>query len=237
MFKKILFILAGVVALLLLVEIIALLQLKSHLKSYADYWKNLPNSGSFTYVALGDSAAQGIGASKPQYGYVGLLSKYIQAQTGQKVRVVNLSVSGAKIEDVLAKQIPQLQKYKADLVTVDIGANDVAGKYNSTDFARKYDQLAAALPAGTIVGNTPYFGGRIRHNTQALDANKHIAASAQKYDLRVADLQTVTRAHNSLRVYAPDLFHPSNQGYKNWATAYEHAMSQPFLQVTGTPRQ
>jgi acyl-CoA thioesterase-1 len=224
MLKKIMLGVILVIVLLLAIELIALLQLKSHLKSYAAYWKHTPTSGTFTYVALGDSAAQGIGASKPEYGYVGLLADRIARETGQKVRIVNLSVSGAKIQDVIDKQIPELKAYKPALVTLDIGSNDVAGTYNSMSFRTNYDKLGAALPKGTFVGNIPYFGGRIRHNAQALNANQHIAETAQKYNLHLVDLQTMTRERKSLRAYAPDLFHPSNYGYQNWADAYWHVI-------------
>lgn len=204
---------------LVAIEVIALLRLKVSISSYATYWKQ-PTSGTFTYIALGNSAAQGIGASKPQFGYVGLVADRIQKETGQKVHVVNLSVSGAKIQDVIDKQLPELKKYQANLITVDIGANDVAGKYNAQIFQKEYDQLAAALPKGTVVGNMPYFGGRIRHNPQAINANQYITAAAKRHGLSVADLQTITKQRNSIRNYAADYFHPSNRGYQNWADAY-----------------
>jgi acyl-CoA thioesterase-1 len=218
--KKIIIIVSVIILILILIEIVALLHLKSTLKSYATYWKNTPKAGDYTYVALGDSAAQGIGASKPQYGYVGLIASDIEKQSGKTVRIVNLSVSGAKIEDVINKQIPELAQYKPNLVTIEIGANDVAGNYNHASFESEYNHLASLLPKNTVVGNMPYFGGRIRHNTQALDANKVIVSLAAKYGLKVADLQTATRQHNSILNYAPDYFHPSNRGYKNWAAAF-----------------
>jgi acyl-CoA thioesterase I len=227
MVKKIVLGLIVLVALLALIEIIALLRLKASLTSYAVYWKR-PTTGTFTYVALGDSAAQSIGASEPQFGYVGLLASRLRQATGQQVRVVNLSVSGAKIEDVISKQLPELQKYHTDLVTIDIGANDVAGKYNSQSFQVQYDRLAAALPKGTVIGNMPYFGGRIRHNPQAINANQYIAAAARKNKLPVADLQSITKEHDSIRNYAADYFHPSNRGYQNWADAYWQVI-QPTL--------
>lgn len=227
MVKKIVLGLVILIVALLAVEIIALLRLKANLTNYATYWKQ-PTTGTFTYVALGDSAAQGIGASKPQLGYVGLVAERIQQQTGQKVRIVNLSVSGAKIQDVITKQLPELKQYKPNLVTVDIGANDVASNYNPQVFQAAYNQLAASLPKGTVVGNMPYFGGRIRHNSQAINANQYITAAAQKNDLLVADLQTITKQRNSIRDYAVDYFHPSNRGYQNWADAYWQVI-QPTL--------
>lgn len=226
MYKRIIL---GTLAILLIaftIEAVLLVQLKSHLKSYGEYWKHTPTTGSFVYVALGDSTAQGIGASKPDLGYVGLLRDKLAAKTGQSVHTVNLSVSGAKINDVVTKQIPELEHYRPSLVTLDIGGNDVAGHYNSATFATSFDRLGAALPEGSVVANIPYFGGRIRHNSQALDANKHIAATAKRYHLKLVDLQTITRERNSPRVYAPDLFHPSNTGYRNWTDGFWGVIKQ-----------
>ncbi|HTY28800.1 MAG TPA: hypothetical protein VMD51_11775, partial [Mycobacterium sp.] len=53
------------------------------------------------WVALGDSTAQGLGAPAPRGGYVGQALQQLRRRTGQHWRVLNLSVSGALIRDVL----------------------------------------------------------------------------------------------------------------------------------------
>jgi len=226
--KRILLVIAAVVLCLALIEVVNLLELKANIGRYADYWRSQATaSGNFTYVVLGDSAAQGLGASKPQLGYVGLLAKQIAQTTGKQVRVVNLSVSGAQTEDVINKQLPELKNYKPDLLTVEIGANNVT-HWDSALFSKQYNQLAQALPAGTIVANVPYFGGRIRLNTQALAASEIIAQAAATYQLKLVDLQAYTHTRQSIRNYSWDLFHPSNQGYKNWDAAFWQVI-QPTL--------
>ncbi|MGJ7440359.1 SGNH/GDSL hydrolase family protein [Aquipuribacter sp. MA13-6] len=55
--------------------------------------------GGLLYVALGDSTAQGVGASRPDRGYVGLLAQRLRERTGTAVQVINLSSSGARIHD------------------------------------------------------------------------------------------------------------------------------------------
>ena len=69
---------------------------------YADYWA-VPRgeAGGLLYVALGDSAAQGVGASRPELGYVGLLAQRMREQTGRPVQVVNLSRSAARLADLV----------------------------------------------------------------------------------------------------------------------------------------
>ena len=229
MLKKILLAVLAVVVLVILLEVVALLHEKASLKGFADYWKqqNKTAAGTFTYVALGDSTAQGIGSDKPTGSYVGLLADRIAAQTGQKVRLINLSVSGAKINDVLTKQLPELKNYKPDLVTIEIGANDLAS-YNSKQFNTEFQQLVTRLPKGTYISDMPYFGGRIRKNDQALAANQLIYKAVQGTDLRLVKLQELTRRRQSIRNYAADLFHPSSRGYINWADAF-WARIQPDL--------
>ncbi len=217
------FILAIIVliALLLILEIISLFELKSKVKQYAQYWqKPRPKSGTLTYVALGDSAAQSVGASAPQLGYVGLLAKKIALKTGRKVRVVNLSVSGARVQDVINDQLPKLYRLrKVDLITLEIGANDVV-HWEYEAFERTYEQLLALLPKSTVIANVPYFGGRIRRNAEARHANQIIQRIALSKGYRLVDLFTYTRRYQSIFNYASDLFHPNNRGYRNWCEAF-----------------
>lgn len=231
MSKKILLAIICFILVLVIYELVALLRLRASVTGNAQFWQQTAKAkGDITYVALGDSAAQGVGASKPEKGYVGLLAQRIAAKTGKTVRVVNLSVSGAKIQDVTSKQLPQLKHYQADIITLDIGGNDVAGDYNSSSFQSSFSQLAQQLPAGTYVANIPYFNGRIRHNTQAIDASKHIAKLTQTNQLTLVDLQTLTKQRDSLKVYAADYFHPSNTGYENWADAFWSEIEPQFKQ-------
>lgn len=201
-------------------ETASLIRLKNSIDIYGRFWKQKANlGGDYIYVALGDSSAQGIGASQPMNGYVGLLAGDIEQKTGKKVQIINLSVSGAKISDVIDHQIPQLNKYKPDLITISIGGNDVAN--NLLDgFGARFDILASKLPRGTLVANVPYFGGRIRKNSDAIKANEIIRNSVEKYHLVLVDLQSPLREQNSALNYSSDLFHPSDRAYRIWETAF-----------------
>lgn len=186
----------------------------------AEYWRQRSTQpGELTYVALGDSAAQGIGARQPDKGYVGVLAGRLAAKTGKTIRVVNLSVSGARVRDVIDKQIPQLKDYQPDFVTIEAGANDMI-KYDAKKFAAEFQELAELLPPKTVVANMPYFGGRISRDNQIKSANDIVSASAQKNDLIVVDLYTYTKVGDTPFNYAADFFHPSNRGYRNWADAF-----------------
>ena len=99
-----------VLLIIVVAQIIALLWLYLSVGRYKNFWVDKASkSGELTYIALGDSAAQGIGASSPMRGYVGLIAKRLEAKTGKKVKIINVSVTGAKVEDVTRDQIPQIK--------------------------------------------------------------------------------------------------------------------------------
>lgn len=220
MARRILIIAAIIIVALVLFEALKLLELRSSIDRYASYWKDqATEDGAFVYVVVGDSAAQGIGASAPQFGYVGLLTHNIADATGKTVKVVNLSVSGATVQDAIDRQLPKLKKLKPDLVTVEIGANNIRN-WDQKTFQQQYNELAQKLPKDSIVANVPYFGGRIHANAATTQANTIIAEAATRYDLTLVDLHSYTASHNSWRNYAADWFHPNNRGYRVWADAF-----------------
>jgi len=92
---------------------VKLVLLAQSVDGYRTYWAGPRGEpGGLVYVALGDSAAQGIGASHPERGYVGLLAERIREQTGRPVQVVNLSRSGATVRDLLDTQLSPLRELR-----------------------------------------------------------------------------------------------------------------------------
>ncbi len=216
----IIFILVLVVA-----EVAALLVLRSQIDRYSTHWKNLAqmpvSEGSLTYLALGDSAAQGIGATSPGKGYVGLLTKSIEAKYDRPVHVTNISKSGAKLADCIRDQLPEIKGMNPDFVTIEIGGNDMKD-FESDRFRQEMEVILAALPQQTVVATMPYFGGG-RFSTledNVLKANIIIHELTNKSGHRVAELHDQVKTNDHLNTYAADFFHPSNAGYKNWHNAF-----------------
>ena len=79
-----------------------------------------------TYVALGDSLATGAGATT---SYVEVYADGVEARTGVEVAITNLAVNGWTSTDLLdalrQDETMRTAVAGADLVTVDIGANDL----------------------------------------------------------------------------------------------------------------
>lgn len=220
-----LLIFVAIIGTLLLIEIVLLLLLRSQVDRYATYWQRravlTSQDNELTYVALGNSTAQGVGATSPARGYVGLIAEALTDKTGRPVRVVNLSKSGARLVDCLRDQVPRLVDYSVDVITIEIGANDMAD-FKETVFRRDMEQLIAKLPKHAIISDMPYFGGgRRRHlepNVQA--ANKIIQELASVHGLDMAPLHRITQERDSLLTLSADLLHPSNRGYRNWFDAF-----------------
>ena len=212
-----LFIVSG----LILVQLVALLWLYTSINRYQHFWaEQAQQPGEITYRALGDSAAQGIGATSPMRGYVGLVTKRIEQQTGKSVRVVNLSVTGAKLSDYLRDQAPQIASYQPDIVTIEIGANDIR-TYDEQTFRHEFRQVLASLPDGAYVSNMPLFNSRPGSTDSGKAASQVIEQEiARDGRTKFVDLQKQTTDHQSIFGFAPDLFHPNNFSYQNWANAF-----------------
>jgi lysophospholipase L1-like esterase len=78
------------------------------------------------YVALGDSLAAGVGARR---GYVSRYAEHLQSETGARLRVNNLGLSGQTSTQLLhsIRNDPEMRKALggAEIVTLNIGLNDL----------------------------------------------------------------------------------------------------------------
>lgn len=211
---------------------VKLVRLSHSVEVNRTYWAEPRGEpGGIVYVALGDSAAQGIGASHPERGYVGLLAERMRARTGRPVQVVNLSISGATIRDLVDSQLPQLRELRPDIVTVAIGGNDVRS-YDPAPFSADVDKLTAALPVGTLIADVPDFMHG-RWEERATEAGGIIAAGAGARQLRIVPLHDAQRERGAgamLTDFAADWFHPNDRGHRVWADAFwNELMRSPAL--------
>ena len=173
------------------------------------------------WVVLGDSTAQGLGAPGPRGGYVGQTLQQLRRTTGMHWRVLNLSVSGALIRDVLNQQLPRAPA-SASLVTCGIGFNDILytgpGKL-FTDLRA----LLAAVPDRTVMLDLPVpagYGGLLglasRPYVARINRTIHQAATAR--GLPVAEVSRHFLPPWAGK-FASDCFHPSQDGYRDWTRA------------------
>jgi acyl-CoA thioesterase I len=173
------------------------------------------------WVVLGDSTAQGLGAPGPDGGYVGQVLAGLRQRTGQPWRVLNLSVSGSLTRDVLRDQLPRIPA-GPDLVTCGIGVNDILYTSPGKLFG-DLRALIAAVPDRTVLLDLPLpagcwgFLGRasVPYVTRI---NRTIHAEAAARDLPVAEVSAHFLPPWTGK-FAPDCFHPSQAGYRDWSRA------------------
>jgi acyl-CoA thioesterase I len=179
------------------------------------------------WVVLGDSTAQGLGAADPEGGYVGQVVAGLRLRTGLPWRVLNLSVSGSLIRDVIRHQLPRLPGHP-DLVTCGIGVNDILYTGPGRLFG-DLRALIAAVPDRTVLLDLPvpagcwgFLGRASVPYVTRINRTIHQAAAAR--GLPVAEVS----AHFTppwTGKFASDCFHPSQAGYRDWSRALLAAVS------------
>src|SRR5580658_3642760 len=208
--------------------------------TFADHWdahnrRVLTESGPL-WVVLGDSTAQGLGAPGPMGGYVGQVLAELRQRTGQRWRVLNLSLSGGLIRDVLGDQLPRLPAGAA-LVTCGIGANDILYSAPAKLFA-DLRALIGAVPDGTVLLDLPLPTGiwgiigraSVPYVTRI---NQAIHQAARARGLPVAEISAHFEPPWTGK-FGSDSFHPSRDGYRDWARALLAAIPAG-TEIAGVP--
>ena len=190
---------------------------ENEIRPYADGWQKrnveaLASAGPL-WVVLGDSLSQGVGASSIEHSWV-LQTQRALAERGVHYRVLNLSFSGARVSDVLNRQIPALAGVSAtpDLVTVLVGSNDIIKRALRARLPQNYRAMLSALPAGTLVATVPRTRG-----VQA-EVNQIVYQAEQAGAVVAVPLHFVAGAR------AADHFHPDDTGYAAIAADFTTAI-------------
>lgn len=212
-------------------------RLNETLPVHSKWWRDAAKvEGEILYVAIGDSAAQGIGASQPKNSYVGVIADHLRSATGRTPRTVNLSVSGATVALAVADQLPRFETLQPDIVTVSIGANDI-GAFDPATFREGIRRVFAALPRDAVVADLPYFYLPWNEKKVAV-ANAILRQEAADAGLTVVGLHEAMKRQGlrgAFTQFAEDLFHPNDHGYRVWASAFLPAVTR--LAVSTFPRR
>jgi lysophospholipase L1-like esterase len=213
----------------------------------ADVELALDRAGSGGRVVwLGDSTAAGVGASTAagalpsqvadRSAAVGNSSDGPAAagpgRDGPDAALSVLAVSGARVADVLADQVPKVAGLRPDLVLISVGANDTVHLTGRGAFRHTYENVVRALPPGVPVvllgvpdmGAIPRFAQPLRAvagwRGRRLDAEvRRVAAAAGAVYADIAGPTGPPFRRHPGRYFAADDFHPSDAGYGLWADA------------------
>jgi lysophospholipase L1-like esterase len=191
---------------------------------YQEWWaaqneEALAASGPL-WIALGDSIALGIGASAPDRGFVGQLLERLRRSDGRRWQVLNLSVSGARLNDVRRDQLPILGQHVdgAELVTCTAGVNDIF-KPGFRHTPGRLRALMRALPPGSVVATAPH--GFLLWKTVVF--NMILRREARAAGLEVAEVWSHTGPPYRGK-HCADRFHPSDAGHADWCAAYAETL-------------
>jgi acyl-CoA thioesterase-1 len=212
-------------------------QVRAHRAAFAEYWyhhneRALAADGPL-WVALGDSAAQGLGATHPRHGYVGQAQAYLTRRSGRPWRVLNLSRSGATIPDLLHEQLPRLAALPItpDLVTCGVGTNDLF-RVPLPKVRALFRTLIDAMPDNSVILDIPLPKGRWGIGRIAAPyvarANTTIYAAARARRLPVAYVSSHFTPPWAGK-FGPDDFHPNADGYRHWCRAVLQVLPPSLL--------
>ncbi len=174
------------------------------------------------WVVLGDSLSQGVGATSIDQSWVLQAARMI-AEKGLQYRIINLSISGARVTDVLERELPALNGLATvpDLVTVLVGSNDVVRHDLRAELPRHYAALLAALPRGALVAVTD-------HPHRVLSpVNTLVREAAGTGAVQVVPIRLSTRD------LAEDHFHLNDHGYRLLAEDFAVAIVAHAQQNAG----
>jgi lysophospholipase L1-like esterase len=147
------------------------------------------------------------------------------------LRLVNLCESGATSSDVRQDQVPRAMQTAPLLITIGVGINDVGMQQPDDAFALNLEEIVSALVklgAPIAVANLPDFALSpavarlvpVHFYEQRLQVfNEHIESTAARHKLTLIDLWSLSRASlpGRARLFSEDGFHPSGEGYEEWA--------------------
>ena len=195
-------------------------RVQAQVEPYARAWEQhnreaVAASGPL-WVVLGDSMSQGVGASAFDRGWVGQLAESLPEH-----RLVNLSVYGGRVADVVDRQTPAMESLGVapDLVTVVIGSNDLFSRRYRPLLPASLAQMLELLPRGSVVGSQP--GGQ----PASLEFNRQVDEAAAAEHVRVAEFRD-PRMRSWRGRLSSDHFHPNDAGYAGMAEIVGEAVAR-----------
>jgi len=196
----------------------------------------------FSYVALGDSTVEGVGASQPARSYTGIIHEHLK-QARKNTIYNNFGKSNAKISDILKTQLDKAIALQPDLITISIGANDIRHRTPIKEFEHNLELLLKTLKKETtaeiIINNVPPLANapiipkhmRIATGLLLSRINNVIKKQAEKSNVIMVDIynQSLLFVRNYPEVVSKDGLHPSDFGYAIWANTIITEINHLFV--------
>lgn len=178
-------------------------------------------------LVLGDSTAAGVGVDHADLGLGGQLARALARRTGRAVHWRAAGRNGATAGDLVRQFAAPALAEPTDLVFLTVGANDALGLRSTRAFRRDVRRLIELTfsehpQAALIMSSLPAFF-RFTLLPDPLKRSLYRHSQALEAEARTL-IDTHPRAHMSPPpppytdgFFASDNFHPSAQGYRDWA--------------------
>ena len=198
------------------------------------------------YLILGDSTAVAVGGTYEQ-GIAVETAGHL-AQSGRRVELTNVAVSGARVHDVLTEQLPRADLAHADLVLVDVGANDVIHLTRSGTVARDLEQIVKTLLQANckmkvVVSGSPDMSTPPRiprllrglAGVRSRAVNRIATEAVKRHELTFAPIAERTGPifARDRTLFSADRFHPNDRGYAVWIPVLNEALDQALANQPG----
>ena len=195
-----------------------------------------PGENPLRLLVLGDSTSAGVGASTQQRGLPGNLARELGARWGRGVEWNAVGESGASARDLVERYLGEALQQEYDFVFLTVGANDALKLRSRRAFGRDIQSLLVALRAknphaAIMMSSLPAFF-RFELLPNPLRRNLYLHSRSLESVARgiVARFDNASMSPPpppyTAGFFASDLFHPSEQGYRDWA---RFAINEAFV--------
>ncbi|HJR60115.1 MAG TPA: GDSL-type esterase/lipase family protein [Vicinamibacterales bacterium] len=190
------------------------------------------------YVVLGDSTAAGSGAPYDA-GIAVQTARHLGV--ARRITMHNFGVSGARMRDVLERQLPQAEALRPDLVLISAAANDVTHLTSIPSMRRRLRETVRRLRAANprvriVVTGSPDMGSPPRipwilRGTASLRTkmvNRMFKSETKTLNLVFAPIaeRTGPLFRRDRLLFDADRFHPNARGYATWIAVLNDALAR-----------
>jgi acyl-CoA thioesterase-1 len=196
--------------------------------------KQAPDNGPVRYVALGDSYTIGTGVNEADSWPSQLVAKLADMEVEL---AANLAVNGYTSGDLLRDELPRVARLRPDLVSVQIGVNDVVQGVPEERYGANVSEildkvlelvpaertLAVATPDYTVTPQGAAFGIPELQRAGILHVNDILRRACEERGIAFVPeiFEISSEAGDDLAMVASDGLHPSGAQYARWVDAIE----------------
>jgi lysophospholipase L1-like esterase len=194
-------------------------------------------------ITLGDSYTYGTGTDAPRRdSWPAQLSTAMTQRSDVRVYLRNLAQESSSSEQVLEEQVGQVAGHEPDVVTLQVGVNDIVGseaQWYGDNVSAIFEALLEVLPPERIFAiTTPdhtltEWGQAYGTREAVVELNETLAEIAAEHDIAVIDIGQV----NDLVLGDPSLLvqedppvpYPTAKQYAGWVEAIGPYIYDAFL--------